>query len=210
MKNAKAVLIAAIIISAVNLAMICCINIPALVPHHEGDMKMGPAHYSRETREVFDMTEKGVGRWAEIYEASPTAKSIKSIRVRTEIFKNGKWETLNTEAGFGGRWSRNSKVFVSFDPQSGGSFRSDSGESSISNCKKHINENDLTGSEFLTDTEAIKPGKKNVAAIYQYSNKDNMTTTSFGSPTKTYYHAGELSKHTTLIALTIEFSTKSI
>lgn len=205
MKKIKVTAATAIVISVVNLVLIGCIWLPDVISENKakvGEMEIGPKTFSKETQKVLELTQE---QWGQTYEIrSEGSKKIKAVNICTEKLENGKWNEEQM-AGIGGNLEEKTVMYVSFSPEKGG-FVNGIGTFKIPDCSKYIKNKDLNVMMQMHEKESIKPGKKNVLAMYAYSKSEGCTMAE--TATKTYYSPSMLKDYDGAVAVTIEFATK--
>lgn len=221
-RRAKVIVILLAVLCILELAALCWMEGPDMVSrlkYRVGDMEIGPARYSKETQEVFDLTQQGADRWAAIYTLHATSAKIKGVRFRIERFSGDAWKTMQTSADFKtGGTDKETKFYASYTPDRGGTVTFQGAAATLRDAKEYISsrktgEQSIVGSSTLTETEKIVPGTRIVLAIFFYQDgshahgEEEETLSVPASPTRAYNDAASLKQYSTVIALTCQCET---
>lgn len=212
-KTAKIILIIAIVLGVLDLGLFCWTEGPDLIEKSKnrvGNMETGPASYSKETQEVFELTQTGADKWAQIYTIKPASDKIKSIRFAAEIFENGKWHARSeSEFNIEGM-EKGGKLYISFTPERGGVVNFSGASAALKSCGREIKGLDMSGSITLTEKEKIVPDTRIVYGIFFYGGSDDENVDLAAAPTSAYNNKEMLEKYDKVIAVTCECSTKEL
>lgn len=169
------------------------------------DMEIGPAQYSKELQEVMDLTHNNGDYWAQIFQVNATSQKIKTISVEVEEFSNGKWKSLHKGLGIGGNAEKGSKLYISYNPKKGGQLNFEGASTTLK--KADIGDHlDTRGMIPMLKREPIKLEKKNVLAIFEYTDKEEMNVLSGKNASHLYEQKDLLKKYEKCIAITVTCS----